>query len=68
MAVTYVLRPGGILRCCAVTLDEAMQAATVPPKEGDKLACKYGGLSHAEDGKMRFHDGAWEWDSPEFNG
>ena len=46
------------MRCCAATLDEAMLAATVPPKEGDKLTCKY--CTFNPEG-MIFRDGAWEW-------
>lgn len=52
------VRTGGLMRCCLASLHEAMEAATEPPKEGDRLPCKY----HDEpDDVMVFRDGAWEW-------
>lgn len=59
MKDTYRVRQGGLMRCCLLSLDDAMVAATAPPKEGDTLRCAYGKPDH---GPMRFHDGAWEWD------
>lgn len=56
----YLVRHGGLMRCCIATLDEAMVAAEKPPEEGDKLTCKY---CHEEYG-MVFRDGAWEWATP----
>ena len=58
MKEKYTVRHGGLLRCCLLTLDDAMVAATEPPKEGDQLQCAYG----KPHGFMRFRDGAWEWD------
>lgn len=60
----YKVRQGGLMRCCLHSIQEAMSRATEPPNEGDTLTCAYGGASHAEDGKMRFRDGAWEWNQP----
>jgi len=53
----YQIRIGGLMRCCTHTIDEAMQEAKDPPKEGDLLRCQY----CRDESGMRFHDGAWEW-------
>jgi hypothetical protein len=52
MTRPYHFRPGGLMRCCLATLDEA---AEHNPKEGDTQGCRY-----CKNG-MRFKDGAWEW-------
>lgn len=60
MKEKYQVFHGGLMRCCLATLDEAMVAAEVPPKDGDKLQCKY------HDGYgMIFSGGAWRWNKPE---
>lgn len=52
----YRLRIGGVLRCCAETLNETVFES--PPKEGDTLHCKY----HTDEiSSLIFRDGAWEW-------
>lgn len=56
----YVVRTGGLMRCCLATLDAAMLASQVPPKEGDILPCRY----HPQDNSMIFRDGGWEWNAP----
>lgn len=53
----YSVRIGGLMRCCTLSIKEAMTTATEPPKEGDRLQCNY---CKNEDG-MRFREGAWEW-------
>ncbi len=55
MDTLYKVRYGGLLRCCLVSLDDAMVEAKEPPKEGDTHHCKYC------KNKMIFRDGAWEW-------
>jgi len=58
--VNYVVRPGGLMRCCLATLCRFMESdATKPPEQGDKLHCMY---DHSFTGAMIFRDGAWEWD------
>jgi len=47
------------MRCCLKTLDDAMIAATEPPKEGDVLHCAY----HDNNGGMIFHSGVWRWNN-----
>jgi hypothetical protein len=57
----YRVRPGGLMRCCLMTLEEASTwhqrrgRAYEPPKEGDKIKCGY--CSHF----MVYRKGAWEW-------
>jgi hypothetical protein len=60
MKEQYRVRHGGLMRCCLASLDDAMVAATEPPKEGDKAECRYCKDSYG----MRFRDGAWEWAKP----
>lgn len=62
MKERYRVRQGGLMRCCIASLDEAMEAATEPPKEDDRLQCKWCGKLGT--GAMIFRDGAWEWDRP----
>lgn len=45
------------MRCCLLSLDDAMVAATEPPKEGDIVKCKF----HEDPEGMVFKNGAWEW-------
>lgn len=54
----YKVRQGGLMRCCLASLDEAMEAATSPPEEGNTLRCKYCSNS------MIFVNDAWQWDRP----
>lgn len=49
------------MRCCLASIDDAMVAATDPPKEGDTMHCKY---HNQDNGGMIFRDGAWEWNQP----
>lgn len=51
----YKVRQGGLMRCCLLSLDDAMVAAKAPPREGDALKCKYCGSP------VVFRNGAWEW-------
>ena len=58
---TDKIRVGGLMRCCTETIeglypDGPAQVA----EEGQKLQCKY--ASDSPDHRMRFRDGAWEWD------
>lgn len=57
MKESYRVKHGGLLRCCLESLDVAMVAAKVPPKEGDTLKCSY---CSDPDG-MVFREGAWQW-------
>jgi hypothetical protein len=55
------VRIGGLMRCCITTIDILYQenpgmAAT----EGQALQCQY--AQDNPDHRMRFRDGAWEWD------
>ena len=59
MQEPYKVRPGGLMRCCLASLDDAMLKAKEPPKEGDRHACVY---CKSSLGGTRFRDGAWEWD------
>jgi hypothetical protein len=52
----YRVRQGGLMRCCLLSLDDAMVVAPEPPNPGDRLKCKWC-PSH-----MIFRDGAWQWD------
>ena len=54
--IPYAVRESGLMRCCRQSLDEAMQKATDPPKDGDVLVCN----PCLE--QMVFRDGAWEWE------
>jgi len=60
----WAVRQGGLMRCCLATLDEAMEARTMPPNDGDVIHCKY----HADNDGMIFRAGAWEWNQPERKG
>lgn len=60
MNTPYRLKHGGLMRCCLQTLDDAMVAATEPPKEGDTLRCR--GCS--DEYGIVFRDGAWQWAKP----
>lgn len=52
------LRSGGVMRCCIKTLEDALaDGSLVDGKQGDLLPCKYCRS------RLRFTDGAWEWDS-----
>jgi len=44
-------RPGGLTRCCILTIEERKKPGT----EGEVGQCTYCRFS------MRFRDGAWEW-------
>lgn len=56
MREPYQVRHGGLMRCCLHSLDCAMVAAIVAPKEGDLFRCEFC------DSGMAFRSGAWEWD------
>jgi hypothetical protein len=58
----YPLRPGGLMRCCLASLDEAMRERAEPPQEGETMHCKY---CKPDNGGMIFRDGAWEWSNPD---
>lgn len=60
MIENYQVFHGGLMRCCLETLKEEMRVAEAPPKDGDKLSCRYhGGYG------MIFSGGAWRWNKPE---
>lgn len=61
MKEKYLVRHGGLMRCCLLSLDDAMVAAAEPPKEGDTLHCKY---HESEQPDMIFRNGGWEWNRP----
>ena len=54
----FGVRPGGLLRCCLQSLRENMDKRAEPPKEGDRLGCRF---CKNVGGGMIFRDGAWEW-------
>lgn len=65
MNISY--RPGGLMRCCTLTLSMLYQVAeeeglagdlelALNVTEGAKLPCRYCSTT------MVFRDGAWEWD------
>jgi hypothetical protein len=55
MSERYLVRTGGLLRCCLGTLEERMPTCAEEPKDGETLNCGYCV------NVMVFHDGAWEW-------
>ena len=55
--LSYRVRPGGLMRCCLLTLDEEMNIATEKPKDGDTLHCKWCDDPYG----MVFVGGAWQW-------
>lgn len=57
MIEKYEVRQGGLMRCCLASLEELMAAATVPPKEGDRVTCR--GCNDVDG--MVFRNGSWEW-------
>jgi len=59
MKERYHVEYGGLMRCCLVSLDDAMIAAEVPPRENDTHACKFCG------NRIVYRDGAWKWAGPE---
>jgi hypothetical protein len=56
MEEKYRVKHGGLMRCCLLSLDDAMVEAKEPPKEGDTHSCKY-----CKNG-MIFRAGAWVWE------
>ncbi len=60
MTETYRVKHGGLMRCCLLSLDDAMVAAEKPPVEGDTLCCTY----CKDEFGMVFTDGAWQWAAP----
>lgn len=61
MSTSDKIRIGGLMRCCIETVnilyaENPGMAAT----EGQTLQCKY--APEDPDHRMRFRDGAWEWD------
>ena len=55
--IDYLVRTGGLMRCCLASLDEEMEKATEAPKEGDIASCKYCSGKN----QMVFRKGSWEW-------
>lgn len=53
MKEMYSVRHGGLMRCCLLALDDAMVMADEPPKEGDRLKCRYCPTW------MQFEGGSW---------
>lgn len=58
---TYRVRQGGLMRCCLLTLDDAMaeliKIYLPQPAIGERVSCGY-----CSDWMIRADDGAWEWD------
>lgn len=52
----YQYRPGGLMRCCTLTLALAYESPRDAAAEEDKLPCRYCSST------MIFTSGAWEWD------
>lgn len=50
-----LIRPGGLMRCCILTIQEDAATAAELPTEGKELPCHYCS------GKVVFRDGAWQW-------
>jgi hypothetical protein len=48
------IRIGGLLRCCLKTIEDSTVLQHI---EGEKVECRW-----CSQGRMRFRDGAWEWD------
>ena len=46
------------MRCCLQSLRENTDKRAEPPKEGDRLGCRF---CKNVGGGMIFRDGAWEW-------
>lgn len=61
MKTPYSLNQGGLMRCCLLTLDDAMvkRPDDEPLREGETLNCKWCAAS------MIYHDGYWQWNHPE---
>lgn len=51
MIVSDPVRPGGLFRCCMITIEERETAG----KQGEVQPCDYC------DAEMIFNYGAWEW-------
>lgn len=60
MKSRYRIRPGGLMRCCLDSLDDAMVEAVVAPQEGDTVNCAYHDPPD-DPPTMIFKAGAWEW-------
>ena len=55
------IRMGGLMRCCTGTIGELYPDGPARvATEGQTLQCKY--APDSPDHRMRFRDGAWEWD------
>lgn len=61
MKESYGVKHGGLMRCCLLTLDDAMVAASEPPKEGDMLKCAYCSDPYG----MVYRAGDWQWAKPQ---
>ena len=53
----YMIAPGGLMRCCLQSLDDAIGKAKQRPTEGDTLRCKW----CSDEFGMVFKGGAWRW-------
>lgn len=51
----YLVRQGGLMRCCLLTLASEPSSVTVAAKEGMVLPCAFCSST------MVFTQGAWEW-------
>lgn len=60
MKTPYGLKQGGLMRCCLLTLDDAMveRSDAEPLQEGETLNC-----IHC-DNPMIYHEGYWQWNHP----
>lgn len=55
-----MIRQGGLMRCCIETIMLAAHGGTLD--EAQPLQCRY---IDAVEHRMRYRDGAWEWDWPD---
>lgn len=61
MKSKYLVRTGGLMRCCTQSLGKQMDAADYDtPEEGAIVKCEY----HPGDDGMIYRDGGWEWNRP----
>lgn len=57
------VRIGGLMRCCRESISDLYpEGPGLVAREGQELQCKF---SESKNHRMRFRDGAWEWDDGE---
>jgi hypothetical protein len=61
VSTTDKIRIGGLMRCCIATIDILYdENPGMAVTEGQTLQCRY--APENPDHRIRFRDGAWEWD------